>query len=247
MRKKLLLLALAVVFLIAGVFVYLEQKNAVTVIENENVLFSKAEEYLKLWNETDFQMYQEQYADNLNDDAKEQFQTWDALKKKVGQYNSIVDKECTETDGIPKVTLLAQYSKETIQMVVMFDENDDISDVTIDVYIPVTLKEKVEKAALNTVMGISIVFIVLIVISFIISLFKYIPKAIKFFSEDTKAEAVVQEVPVIEETEEDVTDDLELVAVVTAAIMASLGEEAPANGLVVRSIKRRKKNQWKKA
>ncbi len=45
--------------------------------------------------------------------------------------------------------------------------------------------------------------------------------------------------------EENLTDDLELVVVITAAIAASTG--ACADGLVVRSIRRAPDNQWKRA
>lgn len=43
--------------------------------------------------------------------------------------------------------------------------------------------------------------------------------------------------PVIEK-EEDLVSDCELVAVITAAIYASMGEAVPAGGLVVRSIRK---------
>ncbi|WFR54828.1 OadG family protein [Anaerocolumna sp. AGMB13025] len=46
--------------------------------------------------------------------------------------------------------------------------------------------------------------------------------------------------------EEELVDDLELVAVITAAIMASMGKEAPADGLVVRSIRKVNK-RWQNA
>ena len=45
--------------------------------------------------------------------------------------------------------------------------------------------------------------------------------------------------------EEELTDDLELVAVITAAIAAS--ENTSADGLVVRSIKRAPVSKWKRA
>lgn len=91
------------------------------------------------------------------------------------------------------------------------------------------------QAGLNTILGIGIVFIVLILISFIISLFKYINKIGAPKKEEVKAAPV--SAPVVEE--EDVTDDLEIVAVITAAITAyeeSIG--GSAEGLVVRSIKK---------
>lgn len=44
---------------------------------------------------------------------------------------------------------------------------------------------------------------------------------------------------------ENLINDTELVAVITAAIMASMGDEAPADGLVIRSIRRPSGNRWK--
>lgn len=92
----------------------------------------------------------------------------------------------------------------------------------------------IQTALLNTVIGMGIVFVVLILISFLISLFKFIPSGKEKKVEVPVAASV--EAPV-EETEE-LVDDTELVAVITAAIMASMGDEAPADGLVVRSIRR---------
>jgi Oxaloacetate decarboxylase, gamma chain. len=62
-------------------------------------------------------------------------------------------------------------------------------------------------------------------------------------------------VPAVDNSKEMVQDantaelmnDSELVAVITAAIMASMGDEAPADGLYIRSIKRSSGNRWKNA
>lgn len=105
----------------------------------------------------------------------------------------------------------------------------------------------VQTALLNTVLGMGIVFIVLILISLIISLFGYIPK---MFGGDKKKKieeapvAVAKEEVALETSEEDLIDDTELVAVITAAIMASMGDEAPADGLVVRSIRRTNRKKF---
>ena len=75
---------------------------------------------------------------------------------------------------------------------------------------------------------------------------KYIPKLFGLDKkEETPAVATTPTTPVVEE--EDVTDDTELVAVITAAIMASMGSEAPEDGLVISSIKRRTGSKWKKS
>lgn len=95
------------------------------------------------------------------------------------------------------------------------------------------------KALLNTLMGMGTVFVVLIFISFVISLLKNVnkigqqqPKQIE------QVPAPVQSAPMqIEEVEEEeLADDEELVAVITAAICTYQGTSS--EGFQVRSIKR---------
>ena len=110
----------------------------------------------------------------------------------------------------------------------------------------------ISDAGINTVICLVVVFAVLIFISFLISLFKYIPKLEAALSKkDKKTElaenAVVNTVSQIEvkEEEEELSDDLELVAVITAAIAASAGTST--DGFVVRSIRRSNNSRWAKA
>lgn len=107
--------------------------------------------------------------------------------------------------------------------------------------------ETIENALLNTILGMGTVFVVLIFISFIIFLLGFVPKLIGLFSrKKTKAEVAPQVAPVQSVVEPvqtaSATDDLEIIAVITAAIQASMedeGESVPRDGLVIRSIKRR--------
>lgn len=105
-----------------------------------------------------------------------------------------------------------------------------------------TMADAMVKAALNTVIGMGTVFIVLILISFIIALFGYIPKIQAKMAErknkDVKEESIDNAIAQIVEKEEvDVTDDYELVAVIAAAIAASEGA-ASTDGFVVRSVRK---------
>ena len=107
----------------------------------------------------------------------------------------------------------------------------------------------ISDAGINTVICLAVVFTVLIFISFLISLFKYIPKLEAALSKkDKKTElaenAVVNTVSQIEVKEEELSDDLELVAVITAAIAASAGTST--DGFVVRSIRRSNNSKWAK-
>ncbi len=114
-----------------------------------------------------------------------------------------------------------------------------------------TLGEKMEKAALNTLLGMGTVFIVLVLIMLIIMAFGIIPKIEKSIA-GKKAEnnanagaAVDNTIAQIVEKEE-LSDDTELVAVIAAAIAASEGA-ATTDGFVVRSIKRANTNKWQRA
>ena len=101
-----------------------------------------------------------------------------------------------------------------------------------------TLAETMKKAALNTVMGILIVFVMLVVMSAVIKCFEVIPKIEKKLKESKETAENVKPVatsPVASSNNE--TDDLQLVAVIAAAIAASTG--ASTDSFVVRSIKKR--------
>lgn len=105
----------------------------------------------------------------------------------------------------------------------------------------------IKDAGINTIIGMSTVFIVLILISFIINLFKYISVLIAFFenrkNKKTENTEKVMDAPQDEVTEENEIDDTELVAVISAAIAAMEG--TTTDSFVVRTI--RKSKNWHKA
>ena len=99
-------------------------------------------------------------------------------------------------------------------------------------------------------MGLGIVFLMLIFLSFLISQFKHISKLTEKKDSKPAAPAALAPAPapavVEEEPEEELADDGELVAVIAAAIAAYEGSTS-TDGFVVRSIKRSKTNKWKRA
>ena len=113
-----------------------------------------------------------------------------------------------------------------------------------------SISEKLPKALMNTVLGMGTVFVILICISIIIYLIKFIPSIVNMFAKkDNTVNTTLNPTnanhptnsPVtrVNETIENLANDHELVAVITAAIMASLGDAAPADGLIVRSIRKK--------
>lgn len=109
-------------------------------------------------------------------------------------------------------------------------------------------KELMGQAGMNTLLGMGTVFVVLIFISFIISLFKFLPKLLdrksKKDKEDSDNTPVSVPAPIpslVPAGSENLVGDEELVAVITAAIYASEAANGNTNSkdrLVVRSIKR---------
>lgn len=102
--------------------------------------------------------------------------------------------------------------------------------------------ELMERAALNTLLGMGTVFAVLILISFLIACFCLIPKiqaAMKNKKAQGNAEGIDNAVAQIAKQEESLenNDDLELAAVIAAAI-ASYEGAASTDGYVVRSIRK---------
>ena len=90
-------------------------------------------------------------------------------------------------------------------------------------------------------MGMGTVFVVLIFISILIGLFKYIPNGEKKKEVAASIPAPKEKPELPKETPAAPADDAELIAVITAAIVAasaSEGNAVSADQLVVRSIKR---------
>ena len=102
-----------------------------------------------------------------------------------------------------------------------------------------TMAEKMSKAGLNTVIGMGTVFVMLIVISFIISLFGLFSGQNK--KPDKKEESINKAVEQIEKNENaELASNAELVAVIAAAIAAYEGA-SNTNGFTVRSVKKIKR------
>ena len=120
----------------------------------------------------------------------------------------------------------------------------------ISTNIKYSVAENMGRAAMNTLIGMGTVFVVLIIISLIISAFGVIPKIEEKMK--AKKQPPVQEVKAapaavpVAAPEEELSDDTELVAVIAAAVAAYEGS-ASTDGFVVRSIRKSKKSKWQNA
>ncbi len=170
-------------------------------------------------------------------------ESWWSAQKDMGTSGPLDNPsiEVISTSDGATVNISITGSKHDAVMEILMDKNYEINSITTNVSF--SFGEKMGKAALNTVMGMGTVFVVLILISLIISCFGLIPKMQAAFAgknakaEEEKKEAVDNAISQIEEREEELADDLELVAVISAAIAASEGA-AGTDGFVVRSVRR---------
>lgn len=166
---------------------------------------------------------------------------WGAARTECGEY--LEHGEFTFKSSATGVTAIteAQFTDRAAALEFTFDKKMKLDAFTVGAHY--STSEILEKAGLNTLLGMGTVFAVLIFMCFIISLFKYIPAMFEKSSkkkEKKAASAPAEEaVAVVEEPE---MDDTELIAVIAAAIAAAEGTST--DGFVVRSIKRRKSNKW---
>ena len=204
------------------------------------------EYFFQAWNETDFQQYIDM---GLVTDAAsiEQYTRWQEIKNQIGDYEEQTEVRIEEVEETIIVTLVEKFTNSSVHFTVTFDkaaaEQDPSSAIlSIEAELPTVTggEATMAKAAMNTLMGMGIVFLVLIFISLIIWMLKFVPALLEGKKKQETIEETTASTTTAVATE--AADDTELVAVITAAIMAMRAEEnggAADSGFVVRSIRRR--------
>lgn len=187
----------------------------------------------------------EQYLSYSDEFTVSALESWKSVKDSLGAYQSIGKQAVVEDDDTVTVTSQVAYEKADATVdLVLNPTQGTLTSMSFNV--EQTLAVKMQEAALNTVMGLGIVFIILFFLCFVISLFKNVSKLeAKFLNKDEqqKAASVPEKAQSALPEGEELVDDKELVAVITAAIAAS--ENTSTDSFVVRSI--RKSRNWKKA
>ena len=228
--------------------------------------------------ESDYGKFQQFKPVNLEDEDDKTIQEVDD-KVVVTLYAECAEKEAivkatfvdnSVTYNFQKYSVMAQnqYSEEEADQMLASNGVYPYKISEFEVAANQTLKDKMKDAGANTLIGMGIVFIALIFISFIISLLKYVPALLdKETREKRKAEKAQEAVAagsdasttgstpapagivdiVNTATGESVMNDSELVAVISAAVMAAQGGKTrvrvnyPSNDKLV--VRPRKKNK----
>lgn len=177
-------------------------------------------------------------------------------REEAGNPVSMSGEVLYEVSGIDQDVVTAsipvEFEKHTVYYEITFEPNPkagynpyvkpySLTQIVVSTQYP--MSELMKMAGMNTLMGMGVVFLVLIFISFVISLFKYLPgnrKKQKAEKEETPKAPVAAPVTV-PAASENLVNDQELVAVITAAILAAQGSVSnivSSDKLIVRSIKR---------
>lgn len=162
----------------------------------------------------------------------------------VGAISKLNDKKTVVKGDTIIVTVPAECEKGTGEIELIFSNDIFCKMESCTFNVNQTMGDLMTKAGLNTLIGMGTVFIVLILISIIISCFAIIPKIQGLFNKKKEVPVVETAAPAVVE-EEEFADDTELVAVIAAAIAAYEGTST--DGFVVRSIKRSKTSKWNRA
>ncbi len=164
------------------------------------------------------------------------FSNWADTADVVGDFQGYSDFKIDKTGKTMTTTLFMNCSKRNAKLSVVYTVyNMKISSINVEpVY---TMGETLQKAGMNVVIGLCTVFVMLILISLLISCFRIIPYLQGKFTKKNEAPAPAAEAPVSAAPAAEDENNEELVAVIAAAIAASTGEST--DSFVVRSIRRR--------
>lgn len=185
----------------------------------------------------------ENYMNTGDDFTTSAMQSWQTSKDELGAKKASNGKTTvTLKDDQYTVTVPVKFEKANANFVYVFESTGTPVSMSVDVQYG--LGKTLQRAGLNTLMGVGTVFVMLILLSLLISLFRFIPNPEAKKAAEAKAAkeaqaAVIAAAPV--QAEENLADDGELVAVIAAAIAAAEG--TTTDGFVVRSIRKVKRNR----
>lgn len=256
MQKRLMLLVLSVFscFMLLSGCANSSKTDSETLSYNKEVVMQAGSFFAQGWAEGKLEgaIGQSQIGGKSKKLLLSMIENLNSVKEEVGSLKSVDEASANIIEGkdFIKFEEMIEFEGGKVKFTATFDEESLDNQ-----YIPsslaaeqqLTIGQKMEKAALNTVFGMAFIFLVLIFISFVIRALSLVPKFLaKKEKTVTEPIAVAEVVEPIAVQNEDLSG-AELTAVMMAAIMAYNSEntEVPADGLVVRSIRRKGNSVWK--
>lgn len=164
---------------------------------------------------------------------------WLAANEELGEFQSVdMEPEIEQKGSSTTATFKAKFKDRDADVILTFDsETAEIQNMTVNG--DYGRGEVLKKAALNTLLGMGTVFIVLIIIMCVISLFKFLP-GVDTGKKKKAAPAPAAEAAPAAAKAAPAADGNEIQAVIAAAIAAYAQESGQdASGYFVRKIVRK--------
>ncbi len=175
-------------------------------------------------------------------------------KEEAGDPIEVEESYVTTSEDTVTVVVVVRHEERNVNYEYTYEPNPSAeynpnapaySLIQIVVMPQYTIGELMQEAGINTLMGMGIVFLVLIFISCIISLFRFLPGSGAKKAAAKQTEKTVQPAPTqaVQPQPENPMENAQLVAVITAAVLAANGSDTQntltsSDTLIVRSIKR---------
>ncbi|NLL76391.1 MAG: hypothetical protein GX235_03980 [Clostridiales bacterium] len=181
------------------------------------------------------QNMQSQYASDSTIAAA--LDSWTTALEDMGSYVKILDHSAEISDTGAVVNVKVEGTKGNAMVKIVLDDTLAISSITTTPISPIG--GIVKDAAVIILLILGVVFIVLVIVGFAKSRSGFIPKIKAAFTDQTVGNRQVDNADAQAVRKEEYSDDLELVAVIAAAVAAAAGASS-TDGFVVRSIRKRR-------
>lgn len=266
MKRMLLVLCMAVCFFALSACASASDEAVEPIsAEIEQTMSDGAKNYLEAfvgYTDEDLQEQLKQAQKQKNTVFESAISSWINSKSDLGEFGEVksVTVERADEDSYTAV-VQASFEKKELTFSLTAEETQStyggssLTPTEITFVVNYTTGEKMQKAALNTLMGMGTVFLVLIFISLIISCFKKINQIEASMKAKNAAPEAAPAAPApaaapaapaapVKKVREplprrsaNLTNNGELVAVLTAAVAATTG--VPADRIIIRSVTRK--------
>ena len=115
----------------------------------------------------------EAYMESGDDFTENAMTAWNGAKEGLGDMKETGSVEIEYSNDEYTATVPVTFEKEDAEFIYVFDKNLTPTSLSVDV--KYSFATTMKNAALNTVMGLGTVFVILIMLIFLISLFQFIP------------------------------------------------------------------------
>lgn len=169
-------------------------------------------------------------------------EAWEGSRDDLGELVELGEAEIEYSGGTYTVTVPGDFSEADAEFIYLFKNPTGAPEsLTINVKLPMSTNLK--NAGLNTLMGLGIVFLMLIFLSFVIKLMGTIVYNAQNKTKPAEEKSAPVSVPAAAPVaEEEYVDDTELIAVIAAAVAAAEG--TTPDGFVVRSVRKVNRRKW---